>query len=287
MEGIERVTIIGTGLLGGSIGLGLRAAGWGGTIIGVGRRRETVERAKQLGCIDEAATEIGPAVAESQLVVMATPLGAFRAALDAIAAADHDRLIITDVGSAKQRVCDDAKLALPDPTRFVGSHPMAGSEKQGPQHADADLFRGRLCILTPEGTAAGEHAIATVSGLWRTLGMRLTTKTPREHDRLMAAISHLPHAAAALLVGLADRKNALGVAATGFRDTTRVASGDPTVWCDIFKTNRPAVVEAMNELIESLQDFRDMLADGQDEHVFALLEAAKGARDRWVEGEEA
>ncbi|MEX2214443.1 MAG: prephenate dehydrogenase [Phycisphaeraceae bacterium] len=285
---VAQVTIAGVGLLGGSVGLALRAAGYEGRIVGVGRRREVLEVAKSRGCIDAIAGDIAEAVAMQKeheldhLIVLCTPLSTFASLFEAIAEVDHDNLFITDAGSTKAQVCADAKRLLPDPTRFVGAHPMAGSELHGPQHAKGDLFKGRLCILTPQGTECEHEAIGIVNDFWLTLGMKLTVKTPEDHDRLVAAISHLPHAAAVLLVKLADELTAISIAATGFKDTTRIASGDPRVWTDIFTSNRSAMLESIDQFTAELAKFRKVIDGGDESALTQLLEEAKHARDTWL-----
>lgn len=284
---VDQVTVIGTGLLGASIGLCLRESGYTGRIVGVGRRQETLDIAKQLGAIDQGSLSIHEAESldrkGANLVVLATPLGSFVGHFAELATCKPTgETVITDVGSTKTVVCQHAMQHLHAPQRFVGSHPMAGSEAHGPTHARADLFRGGLCIVTPSGTNSDDAAIAIVVDFWQTLGMRIADKSPEEHDRLVAMISHLPHALASLMVDLADERKALSVAATGFRDTTRVASGDPQVWTDIFTTNREAVLEAIDLLGGKLADLRNVIAEGDVEQVFDWLGRAKDARDRWV-----
>lgn len=306
---VTRVTVIGAGLLGGSIGLGLRAAGFRGEIVGVGRRQASLDEAEKRGCIDRGVMEVGEAFATTgagksnrpasgkgsaatsndetdarvHLVILATPLGTFESLFAQLAPLVDQRVVVTDVGSTKQQVCDWAKAKLGDRARrFVGAHPMAGSELHGPAHAQAELFRDRLCILTPAGTGSDDDALAVVRGLWETLGMTITEKTPGDHDQLVAAISHLPHAVAVLLVQLADRAKAISVGSTGFRDTTRVASGDPRVWTDIFTTNREAVLASLDEFADALAAFRAVVDEGDAERMHKLLEEAKAARDTWL-----
>ncbi len=279
-----KLTILGTGLLGASIGLGLRAAGFKGTIVGYGRTLATLDRAVKRRCVDEATTDLAAALRHAQLVVLATPIGVIRELLAKIGALLVEGCVVTDVGSTKQCICDDAARGLPEPRNFVGSHPMAGSERHGPDEATADLFRGRVCILTPTATDATPAAVQRVESLWSTLGMRLAHKTPEEHDRLVAAISHLPHALAALLVDHAQRARALSVASTGFRDTTRIASGDPRVWLDIFLTNTHAVTAAIDELGLTLSTFRAAVQSRDSAAILALLDHAKQSRDAWVRG---
>ena len=288
LNSVAQVTIAGVGLLGGSVGLALRAAGYAGKIVGVGRRREVLEVAKQRGCIDAIAGDIAEAVAMQteheldHLIVLCSPLGTFASLFEAIAKVDHDNLFITDAGSTKAQVCADAKRLLPDPSRYVGAHPMAGSELHGPQHAKAELFKGRLCILTPEGTDCEHEAIGIVNDFWLTLGMKLTVKTPAEHDRLVAAISHLPHAVAVLLVQLPALLPAISIAAACFHDTARIASGGPRVWTDIFSTNKTAMLESIDQFAAALAKFRGVIESGDEPALTKLLEDAKHARDTWL-----
>lgn len=276
------VVIAGTGLLGGSIGLALRAAGYRGRRIGVGRREATLETARARGCVDETSTDLAGVLGEDQLVVLAAPLGQFAALLETVGRSGARNVAVTDAGSTKARVCADAQRLLADPGWFVGAHPMAGSERQGPEHARGDLFTGRPCILTPTG-ATHPQALAAATWLWTTLGMRLLRMDPAEHDRQVAAISHLPHAAAVVLVHLAADAAAMRVASSGFRDTTRVASGSPEVWADIFESNRAAVADALARYGELLDHFRAVLTHGSRDDLLALLRQAKERRDAWHE----
>ena len=274
---VQRVAIVGTGLLGASLGLGLRSVGFTGTIIGIGRRLTTVRRAEEIGSVDEGTTDL-EAAGSCGLVVLATPLGSFARLLGTLAR--HDG-VITDVGSTKQQVCEDAQRLLADPSRFVGSHPMAGSERHGPDAARADLFSGRPCVLTPRSETSAE-ALETVRALWGALGMVISTMAPEEHDRKIAAISHLPHVLAMELVHLGVDRAAIDVASTGFSGTTRVASGDPVVWSDIFRTNRGEVVRAVELMIERLQRFNTAMRNESDDEVLAQLQTAKSIRDEWL-----
>lgn len=285
MRQIAQVTVVGTGLLGGSIGLGLKAAGYGGRIVGVGRRAVTIERAVALGCVDTATTDLAEALAgeadeSGGLVVLATPLGTFQAVFERLAALGRPGMIVTDVGSTKQQVCAAAERLLPDGSRFVGAHPMAGSEQHGPDQAEAGLFEGKPCIITV-GPDTDTEAVAAVEALWRTLGMHLVRMTAAEHDRKAAAVSHLPHAVATLIVALAGRADGLEIASTGFRDCTRVASGDPRVWIDIFTTNRRPVLEAVHDLGDDLARFGQMLENDDRAGLLALLTHSKLTRDEW------
>ncbi len=281
MDHVKQITIVGTGLLGASCGLGLRAAGFAGLIVGVGRRIETPKRARRLGAVDTATTDLGPAVRNSQLVILATPLSSFAPLLEQLAKHLHEGLVITDVGSTKQQVCADARRLLPTPSHFVGSHPMAGSEQHGPDAARADLFHNKPCIITPEADTLSATQ-QTVEALWTMLKMRVLKMSPAQHDHQTARISHLPHALSVLLVELAAKHDALDLASTGFRDTTRLASGDPKVWLDIFATNHHAIAQAIDEFTQRLTQFRNHLTQGDQEAILQLLQQNKQTRDAWV-----
>lgn len=285
MQTVQHITIFGTGLLGTSIALGLRKAGFARTIVGVGRRDVTLDAARRLGCFTELTLQddAWARLDDCHLVVLATPLRWFEPLLQKLASKQHEAMVITDVGSTKRKVCDDAQRLLRRPGQFVGSHPMAGGEQHGPANASADLFRHAPCIIT-RTDASDAIAVTLVESLWTTLGMRITHMSPAEHDQRVATISHLPHAVAALLVDLAVREQSLSVASTGFRDTTRIASGDVQVWTDIFMTNREACMEAADALIAELRQFRDKLERGDEQAIHDLLHRAKAARDHWTHG---
>jgi prephenate dehydrogenase len=291
----KQVTIIGTGLLGASLALALKARGYPGRIVGVGRREQTLEQARGLGCFDGLTTSTAEALegarelagnpggpGELHLAVLAAPLGHFKEIFVKVAASDDEKLIVTDVGSTKASVCAMANELLPGPTRFVGSHPMAGSEQQGPTAADATLFEGKPCVVTSNvGTEA--RAVELVESVWSCVGMRLVRMSPDEHDKAVALVSHLPHAVAALLVKVATRDDGgtLNIASTGFADTTRIAAGDPGLWVDIFECNKDAVIGSVDQLMEALGRFREMLQGGDGEKMREMLEDAKRTRDGW------
>jgi len=276
----KRIAIVGVGLLGGSLGLALRQRGYTGTILGVGRRQSSLDRAVARNCVDQTTTDLASAAVDADLIVLATPLGTFENLLTTLGGAQRDGAVITDVGSTKAFVESLAARCLSNPARFVGSHPMAGSETHGPDAADSELFVGKPCVITSADRADGD-AVERVRMLWRVVGMRLIELTPERHDQAVAAVSHLPHAAAALLVELAGEQDVMDVASTGFHDTTRVASGDPGVWMDIFQTNRDAIVEQVGRFEGHLRQLRERLIAGDDEAVRAILEQAKQRRDQW------
>jgi len=253
----RQVTIIGVGLLGGSAGLALKARCPRARVCGVGRRKASLDKALEVGAIDAAYLEAAEPAADSDLVILATPVGAFAVYLRAVAPVLKDSAIVTDVGSTKGAVVRIAGEILGPRGPFVGSHPMAGSEQKGPAFARADLFDGATCIVTPTPRTP-PAAVRRVEAFWRMLGMRTVRMKPADHDRVLAKVSHLPHVLASLLVMLPDRK-ALDAAATGFRDMTRLAAGDPEVWRDVLLTNRREILRAIDRFDESLVGLRDLL----------------------------
>jgi prephenate dehydrogenase len=274
------IAIIGPGLLGGSLGLALKQNGWEGRIIGVARKESTLETARARGCIDEAVTDIDDAVAEADLIVLATPVQSACRLLERMADAVNPSAVITDVGSTKQSIVDTATRVLPNGSRFVGSHPMAGAETSGPAAARADLYLGKPVIVTPtERTAA--DASAAVESLWQTLGMRVRRMTPAEHDWAVAAISHLPHIVSAMLMQTARQSGALNVASTGLADMTRLAGGDVDMWTEIISDNRQAILDEIENWQEATTAFRDLLAEDDADKLTAWLAAARDARRSW------
>lgn len=281
LDQLKQIAIIGPGLLGASMGLALKARGYRGRIVGVSRRPATAARARELGCIDQAVGGVAEAAEVSNLAVIAAPLSAFEAIFQQLATVANDSLIVSDVGSTKRSVVDLANQYLPAPGRFVGAHPMAGSEQQGPDAACADLFEGKPCILTPKDNT-DEQAIKTVEQLWRALGMRVLHLSADEHDAQTAVISHLPHAAAVMLVQAAQKQGGWALASTGFRDTTRLASSNPSMRADILAANRAAVLTSLEGLHGEIEVLMQRLQAGDDAAVLDWLDQAKQARDKWL-----
>ena len=260
--------VVGTGLIGGSVGLALRSAGW--HVTGVERDAKTAARALDIGAVDE----VGPP-GPCDLAVIATPVGSLvemvQAMLDAGAA------IVTDVGGVKATITS----AIDDP-RFVPGHPMAGNEQDGLDGADADLFRGSVWVLTPTENT-DDDAFAEVRQIVASLGAQPIVIPPDRHDALVAMVSHVPHLTAATLMRLADGKAVehralLRLAAGGFRDMTRIASGHPAIWPDICAENRDAITGVLDELVAELGGLRDMVATGDRGKLLELLESARVAR---------
>ena len=273
------MTIVGVGLLGGSAGLALKAHDPQIRVAGVGRRQSSLDAAMAAGAIDTAHFDAAEAVGQTDLVILATPVGAFELHMRAIGPVLSGGAIVTDVGSTKSGVVRAARRRLGH-DRFVGSHPMAGSEQKGVAFARADLFAGATCILTPTAKTPA-RVTARVERLWRRMGMRTVRMSPARHDRAVARVSHLPHALASLLMRLPARAD-LDVSATGFRDATRLASGDPEMWRDIFLTNRGQVLAAIDEFDEALMQLRDLVDLGDRKGLERFFSSARARRETTI-----
>ena len=275
---MKTLAIIGPGLLGGSIALAARRAGGWRTALWA-RRAAAVAEIAALGIADAASTDLRGVVAGADLVVLCVPIGAMPALAREIADAISDRTIVTDVGSVKASVVAELGAIFHGRGRFVGSHPMAGSEQTGIGAARAELFDGAACIVTPDA-ATDAGALAEVRAFWQTLGARVLEVAPAAHDEIVALVSHLPHLLAATLVQtvLAENARAFEFCGPGFRDTTRVAAGPPAMWAEILRTNRDAVRKSAEAMIEKLRGIITLL--DQDEPMTAFLTAAKTQRDR-------
>jgi prephenate dehydrogenase len=273
----KRVSIFGVGLLGGSIGLALRAVAPDCRIVGYGHRTSTLEQARQFGAIDEMTTDPAEAARGADCLILCTPVGIFPQLLQSIAPVLSPDAIVTDVGSTKRSVVRAAEQLLqPGHGTFVGSHPMAGSEKRGVEFARADLFQGARCIITPtERTDA--TAVGRVEALWTLLGMNVVRLSPEEHDRLVCDISHLPHTVAAALVAMQDDA-ALPLAGKGFLDTTRIAGGDGGLWRDILQDNADNVAASLRRLGATLDRVAALLEPSKRDELAAWLDQAADRR---------
>jgi prephenate dehydrogenase len=282
MAEYETVAIIGVGLIGGSIGLALRERKLARTIVGVGRRQASLDIARQVGAIDHGVTNLASGVSQAQLVVICTPVDTIAERAIQAAAACPPNALITDAGSTKETIVAavDAGLAnRRSGPRFVGSHPLAGDHRVGPEHARADLFDGRIVVVTPTASTR-PAAVTETRGFWESLGANVTAMAPADHDAALAVTSHLPHLVAVALAA-ATPKSLLPLAASGWRDTTRVAGGEAKLWQPIFAANRQHVLSALEQFGEVFDNLRKTLAQGDDETLTSILEmAAKTKRDR-------
>jgi len=277
---LRQVTVVGVGLLGGSVGLAVKAADERVRVVGVGRRESSLAKATDAGAADEVTLDTAEGVAGADLVVLATPLGAYEQHLMAMKPALRRGTCVTDVGSTKALVVRLAEDILGKGGPFVGAHPMTGGERRGVEFARADLFVGATCIITPTKATPPGH-LRRVERFWRMLGALTVRMSPTAHDRAVARISHLPHILAAVVVaGQKDRE--LPLAGPGFLDTTRVASGDPAMWREILLTNRRAVLAALDAADEQLMRLRDLLEVGDGPALERYLARAKKRRDQMV-----
>lgn len=286
---IERLCIIGVGLIGGSLARALRRAGECREIVGAGRDPAHLEQAVKLGVIDRYALDVGAAVAGADMVVVAVPLGAVEGALRRMQGRLAAHAVVTDAGSAKGSVVAAARAAFGAvPPWFVPGHPIAGTEKNGVAASDAGLFRGRRVILTPL-PETDRGALARVRALWECAGAEVVEMNVEHHDAVLAATSHLPHLLAYALVDSLARRDGgeeiFRFAAGGFRDFTRIASSDPVMWRDICLANRAAILTELARYGEDLGRLAEAIRDGDGERIMAIFARAKQARDRFVANE--
>ena len=283
---IDKLVIIGVGLIGGSFALALREAGAAGEIVGVGRSAANLEEALRLGVINRIAPDAAEAVRDADLVMLAVPVGQMAALMQQIAPCLGAHTVVTDAGSTKGDVVALARRHLPQHlAAFVPGHPIAGAEKSGVGAADAGLFRGRQTVLTPlPETDAG--ATELVLNAWQACGARVAEMTPENHDRIFAAVSHLPHLLAfALVEDIASRANGeelFGFAAGGFRDFTRIAGSSPEMWRDIFLANREPLLDELDVYRAQLDRLRAMLEQGDGAALEKVFSHARAARNKWI-----
>ncbi len=274
----DHIVIVGVGLIGGSIARALKTRGLARKITGLGRNRERLLAAQDAGLIDAVATSVTE-LTPFTLAIVCTPVDRISDDVRALQSVVAGSAVITDAGSVKARICREHGSHQPGTAMFIGSHPMAGSEQGGWEHASAQLFEGRICAVTPDGQP--EPVIQSIERFWSSLGMGIIRLAPEQHDHIVALTSHVPHATAAALAALLTPE-ARPLAATGFRDTTRIASGDPALWTSILIHNREAVSNHLRELISRLSQFATALDSNNAADIEALLSQGKNARDEWL-----
>ncbi len=281
---IRRLTLVGVGLIGGSLSLALKRAGVVGEVIGHARNEAGLRRGVERGILDGYATDPGEAVQGSDLVVVATPLGAIRPVFAAIAPHLSEQAVITDVGSAKAAVVADARAELGGHfPRFVAGHPIAGTENSGVEAGFAELFDNRKIILTPDDETDAA-AIERVRRMWQATGAEVETMSVEHHDRVLAATSHLPHMLAFALVShlskMSDQDEIFAYAAGGFRDFTRIASSDPVMWRDVCLANADALLELIDGFQLELQQVAEAIRARDADTLFEHFQSAKDTRDQ-------
>ena len=283
MKAFQCVAIVGVGLIGGSVGLAVRSRKVAKTVVGAGSRGATLTAAHKLGAISEVAADLKSAVATADLVVVCTPVGSIVEKVREIAPLCRPGTLITDAGSTKAQIVKELdRAAQSDPAwspdvRFVGSHPLAGNEKKGPEHARADLFTGRTVIITPTPRTRSDDR-QTLTDFWTALGARVLEMSGDDHDRALATTSHLPHLVAAAIAG-SPPDQYVPLTASGWQDTTRIAAGDPLLWQQIMLANRTHLLAALDRLTTLLADWRTTLEASDAAALEGLLSEAKRIRD--------
>ena len=284
----DRIALIGFGLIGGSIARAAREQGLAGEIVTTARSAETRARVTELGIVDCVVETNAQAVEGADLVILCIPVGACGEVAQEIAGHLKPGAIVSDVGSVKGAVVRDMAPYLPAGVHFVPAHPVAGTEHSGPDSGFAELFIDRWCILTPpEGTEAG--AVEKLRAFWAALGAKVEIMTADHHDMVLAITSHLPHLIAYTIVGTADelegvtQSEVLKFSAGGFRDFTRIAASDPTMWRDVFLNNKDAVLEMLGTFNEDLSKLTRAIRRGDGEALFAHFTRTRAIRRGIVE----
>jgi prephenate dehydrogenase len=281
----RKITIIGVGLLGGSIGLAVKRRKLAREVVGFVRRASNIRECKKSRAVDFATTDLLAAVSNADLVILCTPLAQMRPLVKKMIPALKRGAIVTDVGSVKAGVVRELELLIQkSDAYFVGSHPMAGAEKTGVAAARGDLFENAVCVLTPTNKTS-RSALKKVEQFWKSLGARVLKLDAAQHDLLVSRSSHLPHVVAAMLANLvlnpASPKQQAALCATGFRDTTRIASGSPEMWRDIALANRKNLSHSLDAFISDLQKFQRTLKKSDAKAISKFFATAKARRDRW------
>ena len=289
MTRFERVAVIGVGLIGGSFALALKKANACGRVVGVGRNEANLQVALQRGAIDEIAASATDGARDADLVLVAVPVLQMFSVFSAIAGVIRKDAVVTDAGSTKQDVVATARRALGGALgRFVPAHPIAGAEHSGAAAAQPGLFDGKRVVIAPLAETAPD-ALERAEAAWRVCGARLFRMSPAEHDKVFAAVSHLPHLLAyALVSDIADRGNSaqlFGYAAGGFRDFTRIASSHPEMWRDICVANKDALLAEVDRYAAQLAALRPLIERGDGEALEQLFSKARAARERWLNGD--
>ncbi|MFQ5951916.1 MAG: prephenate dehydrogenase [Candidatus Omnitrophota bacterium] len=278
----KKIVIIGTGLIGGSIGKALLEKGLAEEVIGVCRRQSSLDRAlKEKAVSSGFVNSYEEALPGAEIIFIATPVHTIKEVFEKMAGAVTAGTIVTDVGSSKKEIVEFARR-FKDKFSFVGGHPLAGSEKTGVESSNADLFEDSVCILTPTAETRGED-VKKLKELWESIGATVGIISPEKHDENLAFSSHLPHAVAYALAGARDKEIPKEMFATGFKDTTRIASSDAMLWSDIFVSNRDNVLKAIERFKKALSEIESAIKGNKEEDLKKLLENYKALRDELFE----
>jgi prephenate dehydrogenase len=277
MQRWDKVAIVGVGLIGGSIGRALLERGIAGDVVGIGRRSSSLRAARQCGAVTRTSIDLARGVRGADLIVVCTPVDLIVDKVCEVARNCAEGALVTDAGSTKDRIVSSLAQPLERGVRFLGSHPMAGGERVGPREASPTLLDGKLVIITP--SAANTPAdVREVTDFWKSVGARVKKMAPAQHDRVVAAISHVPHIVASALVGATSTKQ-LEAAARGFADTTRIAAGNPEMWMQILDSNRASVLAALEKVQEQITSYEQAIRSGDRARLKKMLTVGKQRRD--------
>ncbi len=284
---IEEITIIGPGLIGSSLGLALKEKKIVKKIIGIDKNRNNLNHAIKNNSIDYGFTSIGSNISNSNIIFLCTPVGTMNDVIKNVIPFIKKEVILTDVGSVKSVFKQRILNQLSGVCDFIPGHPIAGTEFSGAENAKKNLFNNKWCILTPQSNNSKKN-IQKLREVWESIGMHVSIMTSDDHDKIMSITSHLPHLIAFTIVGTAfdynnkEKKKLLNFSAGGFRDFTRIASSDPTMWRDIFINNKKNIVMTVNEFISDLKKFRDLINTNQSKKIFELIKKTKSIRKRVI-----
>ncbi len=284
----QRVALIGLGLIAGSMALAMRRGGLAGEIVGYARTAATREKAAEIGFCDQVYDSIGEAVTGADLVVLCVPVGVMGTLAAEIAPYLVKGATVSDVGSVKRAVIDAVGPHMPEGVHFIPAHPLAGTEKSGPTAGFAELFDGRWCLIVPEDGADAE-AVAKVESLWQGMGSKTDRMEADHHDRVLAVTSHAPHLIAYTMVGVADDlarvtdAEVINYSAAGFRDFTRIAASDPTMWRDVFLNNKDATLEILGRFTEELFALQRAIRKGDGAHLHDYFTRTRAIRRGIIE----
>ena len=284
----ERVALIGLGLIASSMAHAMRRGGLAGEIVGTARSAETRDVARELGFCDRVVDTAAEAVKDADLVVLAIPIGAMEAVAREIAPHLAEGATVSDVGSVKRAVVDAVAPHMPDHVEFIPGHPLAGTEHSGPRSGFAELFENRFTILLPSGNADVD-AVARLTRFWEGMGAKVETMDIDHHDLVLAVTSHTPHLIAYTMVGVADDlrrvtdSEVIKYSAAGFRDFTRIAASDPTMWRDVFLNNKEATLEILGRFTEELFALQRAIRTGDGDHLFDYFTHTRAIRRGIIE----
>jgi len=273
----KKITIVGVGLMGGSLGMAIKKHGLAKEVMGMAQKKETLDEAIKLKAIDTGETDVKKAVRNADLVILATPVNLIIKLITTINPYLRRGCIVTDMGSAKAEIVETAEKKLTNPGLFVGSHPLVGSEKKGVIYSHVDMYENAECIITPT-KSSNRAAVEKVKQFWTKLGSNIKIMTPEEHDEVLAFTSHLPHILAFSMMEAIPNKYLENVS-QGFKDTTRIAASSPQMWNDICMSNSKNIVHSLDELVKYLSILRKSITDRDEKSLTSHFVAAKEKRD--------